>query len=68
MRIGDRIKELCKCKGMTHKRLAELAGITESSISLIVNGKREPRARSIVAIADALGVTTDYLLKEQEHE
>lgn len=68
MKIGDRIKELCRCEGITQKQLAELAGLTEASISRIVNGNREPRANSIVKLADALGVTTDCLLKEQEHE
>ena len=68
MTIGDRIKHLCKQKGITQKQLAELTGITEASISRTVNGGREPRANSILKLADALGVTTDYLLKEQEHE
>ena len=68
MTIGDRIKYLCKQNVITQKQLADMTGITEASISRYVNGSREPRANSIVKLADALGVTTDYLLKEQEHE
>lgn len=68
MTIGDRIKHLCKQKGITQKQLAELAGLTEPSISRIVNGSREPRANSVLKLADALCVTTDYLLKGKEEE
>lgn len=68
MTIGDRIKHLCKQKGITQTQLAELTGITEASISRYVNSIREPRGSDIVKLADALGVTTDYLLKEQDYE
>ena len=40
MTIGNNIKRIREEKGMTQKKLAEMAGIRESTISDIVRGTR----------------------------
>lgn len=47
--------------GMTQKRLAELTGLTQESVSRYVCGDRIPRAVVAMRIADVLGVSVDYL-------
>lgn len=51
-----RIKELCKEKGETLIALADKVGISQPSMSLIVNGKQKPSFDTLEKIADALGV------------
>lgn len=51
-----RIKEICKEKGVTLNALADKVGISQPSISLIVNGKQKPSFDTLEKISDALGV------------
>lgn len=54
---------LLKQRGMTQKLLAEKAHTTEATISRYLSDtKRMPRADLVASIAEALDVSTDYLL------
>ena len=61
--MGKRIFELRKQLRWTQEEMAEKSDTTKQTISMAENGKQELRASYIVKIADALGVSTDYLLK-----
>ena len=54
--IGAKLSALLSERGMSQRELAEAAGLTPASVSRYVNGEREPRAPTIAALADALGV------------
>ena len=54
-------------KGLSRTALAKLSGINESSIRNWINGK-DPNIFSIVKIADALGVTLDFLINGNGEE
>lgn len=60
--LGKRILKLLNEKNITQKELARMVGTTEVSIGRYVNDKREPSATMLSAIANALNVSTDYLL------
>ncbi len=60
--IANRIINALNRTGISQRQLADATGMTEVSISRYVKGKRIPSARIIGQIADALGVTTDYLI------
>lgn len=63
--IGDKIRSLRHERNITQVELAVMAGLTEQAIKMIEAGSRvNPRASTIVALADALEVTTDTLLQE----
>ncbi|HDX9663329.1 TPA: helix-turn-helix transcriptional regulator [Bacillus cereus] len=52
-------------KGLTQKRLGELSGVSEAFISMIESRKstnKKPSGKTIALIAEALNVSTDYLL------
>jgi transcriptional regulator with XRE-family HTH domain len=51
-----RIKEVLKEKKISGKVLAEHLGITENSVSLILNNKRQPRFETLSDIASYLKV------------
>jgi transcriptional regulator with XRE-family HTH domain len=55
MKTGQRIKEIRLKKGLTQDDLAEKTRISARSIQRIENGKVDPRAYSLHAIAEALG-------------
>lgn len=64
MTIGERIKQTRKAKGLTQKELAETAEITVAAISRYESGDREPKAGSLIKIAEAFGVPVSELLGE----
>lgn len=41
---------------MSQKELAKAAGLTPAAVSRYVNGEREPRALTVAALAEILGV------------
>ena len=48
-------------RGFTQKALAHAAGVSETTIARIEQGKQEPSLVTLVMLADCLGVTTDAL-------
>ena len=60
--LGRRVRHLRKAKGLTLDALGELVGTAPSQLSLIENGKREPRLGMLTSLASALGVGVDELL------
>jgi transcriptional regulator with XRE-family HTH domain len=56
VRLGLKIKQLRKGKGLTQKELADLSGESQNNISRWENGEVEPGWISIVALAKALGI------------
>lgn len=61
-RLGERISDLRVARGLTQRELADLAGVTEVSMSRYINGDRTPRAAILSNIATALKTTSEYLL------
>lgn len=64
--FGDRLAEKLKSRGMTQKKLAEKAGITEAAMSHYIKGDRIPRAGVRARIAEELGTTSEYLMNGTE--
>lgn len=61
-KTGQRIIERRKKLGMTQESLAEKADVTTQFVSYAESGKRAMRPENLLKIANALGVSTDYLL------
>lgn len=53
-----------KKQGLSHQKLADMAGVHRSTISLIETGKRIPTILVCLKIAMALDVRLDALLKK----
>lgn len=53
-----------KKQGLSHQKLADIAGIHRSTISLIETGKRIPTILVCLKLAMALNVNLDALLKK----
>ncbi len=51
---------------LTDTRLAEIIGISRSTVSLWMNGKRVPKLEYKIKLADALGVSLNWLETGQD--
>ena len=60
--LGRRVRHLRRAAGLTLDDLAERTGMSPSALSLIENGRREPKISALTTIAQALGVTVAHLL------
>lgn len=60
-RIGKRIAELRKVKGLTQAKLAELAGLTSGNIARIETGKHSTGIDILSKIASALDAKIDIV-------
>lgn len=60
-RIGQRIADLRKEKGMTQQGLADIVGMQRNHISRIEAGKYSVGFDTLQAIAEALGGTIDII-------
>jgi len=61
----DRLKDLREEKELTQVELAEGIGTKHSSISRWERGLQEPSLSYIIKLSRFFGVTTDYLLGEE---
>ena len=64
-RFGDKVRELRIKKGLSQEQLAELSGLHRTYLSSLELGKRNVSLINIFALAKALGVTPDKLLKSE---
>lgn len=60
--MGERIAQLRRRRGLSQAKLACALGLSTSTIAMYEQGRREPSVSVLIALADALGVTIDYLL------
>lgn len=63
--LGARIAALRRGANMSQGELARHLQVSPSAIGMYEQGRREPAAELLVAIARTFGVTVDYLLTGQ---
>jgi transcriptional regulator with XRE-family HTH domain len=64
-RLGERIREQRRHRGLTQEALAESLELSVAYVSLIERGGRNPPYTTVVAIAKALGVPAARLVVEE---
>lgn len=62
MRFADRLKSLRAVHGLTQQQLADVIGMSKSTINMYERGEREPGLETQERIADFFNVDLDYLL------
>ena len=65
--IGPRIAALRREAGLSQAELARRLMVSPSAMGMYEQGRREPGAQMLVAMARELGVSTDFLLTGQPH-
>lgn len=62
MFLADHLRDMLAARGWTQADLADHTGLTRAAVNRYVNGRREPRAETVAAIAEALGVNPADLI------
>lgn len=68
MILADKIIDLRKKNGWSQEELAEKLQVTRQSISKWEGAQSTPDLNKILAMSQLFGVTTDYLLKDEQGE
>ncbi|HET6911344.1 MAG TPA: helix-turn-helix domain-containing protein [Mycobacteriales bacterium] len=63
--LGQRLRHARRTRGLTLAQLAEAVGTVPSALSMIENGRREPKLSLLQAIARAVDVPMDELLRPE---
>ena len=62
--VARRVWEARKALGLTQEELADRAEVSSTHISVLERGVKLPNLDTFIAIANALGVSADYLLQD----
>jgi len=63
-RLGERVREQRRNRGLTQEALAEALELSVAYVSLIERGGRNPPYTTVVAIARALGVAPSRIVAD----
>lgn len=63
-RLGARVEAARKSRGMTAGELADAARVGLGTVARIERGAASPTVASVLAIANALGLSGDQLMKK----
>ena len=66
--LGARLRALRDAAGLTSRACYEHLGVAQNTWDSWLSGEREPKATQLVAIADLLGCSVDFLLRPEESE
>lgn len=61
--LGEAVRQLREKRGLTQERLAQDAGLTTGTVSLVERGRSNPAWGTVRALADGLGVPLEELAK-----
>lgn len=64
-RLGERVREHRRGRGLTQEALAESLDLSVAYVSLIERGGRNPPYTTVVAIARALGVPPSQIVADE---
>jgi len=65
MELKHKLKNLMNGKGLNGQKLARLSQVSDSEISRILQGKSRPGLDNALRLAQALGVSLDYLADDK---
>ena len=65
--VGEILKARRRLAGLTQVELSEKAGVKQSIVSLVENGRRTYSLDALARVADALGTKLSTIMKETEN-
>lgn len=66
--LSVNLRRLMRARGIRQTQIAETCGMTQPSVSRIVQGDYVPNVTTIARLAEALDTTVDFLLREFREE
>ncbi len=64
--LGEAVRQLREKRGITQERLAQDAGVTTGTVSLVERGRSNPAWGTVKALASGLGVSVAELATAEE--
>ena len=64
--FSKRLRILRENKGYNQEKLANMCGLSASTIGMYEQGRRQPDNDTLIKLADIFDVSTDYLLGKTE--
>jgi transcriptional regulator with XRE-family HTH domain len=62
--VGKRLRAFRERAGLSQNQLAQLSGVTRTSIIFLENGRRQDiTTQTAILLADALGISVDELIR-----
>ena len=65
MPFWEKVEQLRKEQNTSYRWLAQMMGVSETTVSSMRKAGTEPRASEAAKIASALGTTVEFLVKEE---
>ncbi|MEG2428939.1 MAG: helix-turn-helix transcriptional regulator [Oscillospiraceae bacterium] len=65
--MKNRIRELRKSLSMSQKKIADLLGVSASTIGMYEQERRDPDAKMLLKLAREFDVSVDYLICATDH-
>ncbi len=66
MKIGEQIRQQRRLLGIKQEELSKLVGVSLKTIQRWENGERSPRLDEIKKLAEALKVSSSYLMEQED--
>lgn len=66
--LGDKIMQLRQKQGLSQETFGEALGVSRQAVSKWETGQAMPDIDKIIAMSNMFGVSTDYLLKDEESD
>ena len=63
---SERLKEARKRKGLSQEQLADLVGVTRSTVAKWEIGERSPKGDHLIKLSEILGVSPTYFFEPEE--
>ena len=68
MDIAKQLQYIKKTNNLTQQKMAELTGITQSTMSDWLNGKASPTITNLINLANNLNISLDYLIGRENED
>lgn len=65
MTVGENIRRIRQERGLTLKQLGDMVGVSEAYIRAYESGRRNPKLKSLEALAQALAVNVEVLTNSE---
>lgn len=66
--FGERLKSLREDRDLFQKDVAKAVGVSDRTIGMYENERRQPDFETLKKLADYFGVTADYILGRADHK
>lgn len=61
--LGPQLRQAMLTRGVKQKAFADIPGLPQSSISNVLNGKQGMKVETLIAVANTIDASLDYLLR-----